>query len=124
MGKNRGIGRGGARPGAGRKKGSRDVAPRMRAEILGHLEEVDQKLPLYELLDRVRDETLDPKYRDLLRIQILPYMHPRLRSDLTAKPFYLMSPEELEKVERAQLEHEKQVARGRGHLRVIPKGGR
>jgi hypothetical protein len=35
-------------------------------------------------------------------------MHPRLRSDLTAKPFYLMSPEELEKVERAQLEHEEQ----------------
>jgi hypothetical protein len=76
--KSRGIGRGGARPGSGRKKGSRDIAPRMRAEILGRLEEADQKLPLYEVLDRVRDETLDPKYRDLLRIQILPYMHPRL----------------------------------------------
>jgi hypothetical protein len=91
---------------------------------MGRLEETDQKLPLYELLDRVRDPTLDPKYRDLLRIQILPYMHPRLRSDLTAKPFYLMSPDELEKVEQAQLEHEKQVARGRGHLRLIGKGGK
>jgi hypothetical protein len=91
---------------------------------MGRLEETDQKLPLYELLDRIRDPTLDPKYRDLLRIQILPYMHPRLRSDLTAKPFYLMSPEELEKVEQAQLEHETQVARGRGHLRLIGKGGK
>jgi hypothetical protein len=124
MGKNRGIGRGGARPGAGRKKGSKVTAPALRAEIMGRLEETDQKLPLYELLDRVRDDTLDPKYRDLLRIQILPYLHPRLRSDLTAKPFYLMSDQEIEKVEQAQIEHEKQVARGRGHIRLIGKGGR
>jgi hypothetical protein len=43
-------------------------------------------------------------------------------SDMTAKPFFLMSPEELDQVEAAELEHEKQVSRGRAHIRLIPKG--
>jgi hypothetical protein len=34
-------------------------------------------IPLYGLLRRIRDESLDPKYRDFLRIAALPYLHPR-----------------------------------------------
>jgi hypothetical protein len=81
-------------------------------------------LPLYGLLRRITDPHLDDRYRDVLRIACLPFLHPRMRSDLTAKPFYLMSPEELEQVEQAQLEHEKQVARGRSHIRLLRKGDR
>ena len=57
----------------------------MLAEVLPRLAEEDQQLPLYRLLDRISDESLDAKYSDLLCISVLPFMHPRPRSDLTAK---------------------------------------
>jgi hypothetical protein len=88
-------------------------------ELLPRRAEGDDELPLYALLRRTRDESLDPKYRDRLRIAVLPYLHPRAFSRLTAKPFYMMTDAELEETRQAQLEHEKQVARGRGHLQVI-----
>jgi hypothetical protein len=113
--------RGGKRPGAGRPKG-RLGKRTVLTELLPRLEAEDAELPLYRLLRRIRDPGVDEKYRDVLAIATLPFLHPRMHSDLTAKPFYLMSPEEIDQVEQAQLEHEKQVARGRAHIRLLPKG--
>jgi hypothetical protein len=120
MTKATGIGRGGRRAG-GRPPGSKNKKT-VLAELLPKLEAADQELPLYRLLRRIRDPEVDERYRDVLAIATLPFLHPRMRSDLTAKPFYLMSLEELDQVEKAELEHEKQVARGRAHIRPIPKG--
>jgi hypothetical protein len=113
--------RGGKRPGAGRPKGNRSKRV-VLAELLPKLEAEDAELPLYRLLRRIRDPAVDEKYRDVLAISCLPFLHPRMHSDLRAKPFYLMSPEEIEQVEQAQIEHEKQVARSRAHIRLLPKG--
>jgi hypothetical protein len=115
--------RGGKRPGAGRPKGRRDKRT-VLAELLPKLEAEDAELPLYRLLRRLRDPAVDPKYADVLAIACLPFLHPRMHSELRAKPFYLMSPEELTQVEQAQVEHERQTARSRGRLRLIPKGDR
>jgi hypothetical protein len=120
MTKATGIGRGGRRAG-GRPPGSKNKKT-VLAELLPKLAEEDAELPLYRLLRRIRDPEVDERYRDVLAIATLPFLHPRMRSDLTAKPFHLMSPEELDQVERAEIEHEKQVARGRAHIRLIPKG--
>ena|SRR6516162_1995487 len=116
--KSRGIGRGGPRPGSGRKPGSRNKKT-VLAELLPKLAEPDHQLPLYRLLDRIADDSLDPKYRDVLSIACLPYLHAKMPGNLTAKPEFLMTDEELIEVRRAQEEHEKQVALGRGHLRMI-----
>jgi hypothetical protein len=119
MTKATGIGRGGRRAG-GRPPGAKNKKT-VLAELLPKLAEEDVELPLYRLLRRIRDSEIDEKYRDVLAIATLPFLHPRMRSDMTAKPFYLMSPEELDQVEAAELEHAKQVARGRGHVRLLPK---
>jgi hypothetical protein len=42
----------------------------------------------------------------------------RLASNLTAKPLYLMSDQELQEVEAAELAHEKELRKGRGHLHL------
>jgi hypothetical protein len=118
VGKSRGVGRGGKRPGAGRPRGRRDKRA-VLMELLPKLEAADRPLPLYRLLDRIADEALDAKYRDALCVQVLPFMHSRLIPNLSAKPFYLMSDEELREVEAAELEHEKQLRKGRGHLHLI-----
>jgi hypothetical protein len=85
MTKARGIGRGGVRRGAGRPPGARNKRT-VLTEILPQLAAQDRQLPLYRLLDRIADESLDARYRDVLCIQVLPFLHSRLRSDLTAKP--------------------------------------
>jgi hypothetical protein len=117
MTKPTGIGRGGRRAG-GRRPGVKNKKT-VLAELLPKLEEADQELPLYGLLRRIADENLDPKYRDLLRIACLPFLHARLRSDMLVKPAYLMSDEELQQVRAAEMEHEKQLRKGRGHLHLI-----
>jgi hypothetical protein len=116
----KGFTNGGRRPGAGRKPGSKNRKT-VLADLLPKLAEEDAELPLYRLLRRIRDPEIDERYRDVLAIATLPFLHPRMRSDMTAKPFFLMSPEELDQVEKAELEHEKQVAHSRGHLRLLPK---
>lgn len=67
-----------------------------------------------EAVGGIRDESLDAKYRDML-----PYLHPRAFSRLTAKPFFMMDDRELEETRQAQLKHEEQVALGRGHFHLI-----
>jgi hypothetical protein len=122
MTRSTGSGRGGRRERAGRPAGRKDTRPRKRRTILELLPKLageNDELPLYGLLRRIRDESLDDRYRDMLRIAVLPYLHPRSFSRLTAKPFYMMTDEELEETRRAELEHEKQVALGRGHIRLI-----
>jgi hypothetical protein len=113
-----GVGRGGRRSGSGRPKGSKSRLG-VLMELLPKLEADDQPLPLYRLMNRIADETLDPKYRDMLCVQILPFLHPRLVPNLSAKPYFMMSDEELREVEAAELEHEKQLRKGRGHLHLI-----
>jgi hypothetical protein len=110
--------RGGKRPGAGRPKGRRDKRT-VLTELLPKLEEADQELPLYGLLRRIADPNLDDRYRDMLRIATLPFLHARLRSDMLVKPAYLMSDEELQQVRAAEVEHEKQLRKGRGHLHLV-----
>jgi hypothetical protein len=119
--KTKGFTNGGRRQGAGRKPGSKNRKT-VLADLLPKLAAEDTELPLYRLLRRIRDPEIDERYRDVLAIATLPFLHPRMRSDLTAKPFYLMSPEELDQVEQSELEHEKQVARDRAHIRPLPKG--
>jgi hypothetical protein len=109
---------GGARPGSGRKRGSRNKHT-LLAELLPRLEEAHQELLLYGLLRRIADDTLDDRYRDVLRIACLPFLHPRPRSDLTAKPAFMMSDEELKQTRAAEIEHEKQLRLGRGHLHLV-----
>ena len=122
MTKSRDIGRGGYQPGGGRPKGSKDRHPRKRRRVLELLpklaEEVDE-LRLYGLLRRIRDESLDPKYRDFLRIAVLPCLHPRAFSRMTAKPSFMMTDDKLKEVRQAELEHERQVAAGRGQIHLI-----
>jgi hypothetical protein len=119
--KTKGFSNGGRRPGAGRNPGSKNRKTAL-AELLPKLAAEDVELPLYRLLRRVRDPEIDERYRDVLAIATLPFLHPRMRSDMTAKPFFMMSLEEIDQVEKAELEHAKQVARGRGQLRLLPKG--
>jgi hypothetical protein len=93
--KSRGIGRGGARPGGGRPKGSRNKRTTL-LEILPKLDAQDRQLPLYRLLDRIADESLDARYRDVLCVQVLPFLHSRLSPNLSAKPPFLMTDAELD----------------------------
>jgi hypothetical protein len=74
---------------------------------------------LYRLLARIADESEDIRYRDALCVQVLPFLHGRLSSNLTAKPYFLMSDEEIREVEAAELEHEKELRKGRGHLHLV-----
>jgi hypothetical protein len=92
--KSRGIGRGGARPNAGRRRGGKN-RHRFLAEILPKVEAEDLELPLYRLLRRQADPELDERYRDALAIATLPFMHPKPPSTLTCKPPFLMSDQEL-----------------------------
>jgi|SRR6516162_1079569 hypothetical protein len=117
--KPKGTGHGGKRPGAGRPPGAKNKRT-VLAELLPKLTEPDRQLPLYRLLDRIADENLDPKYRDVLSIACLPYLHARVPATLTAKPPFLMTDEELQETRRAEVEHQRQVALGRGHLHLIP----
>ena len=113
-----GVGRGGYRPGAGRPRGSKDSRPRkgtVRAELLPKLSAEDRQLPLYRLLDRMSDTSLDSKYRDFLAIACLPYLHSKMPSVLIVKPPHLMTDEELEQTRRAELEHQRQIELGRVH---------
>ena len=91
----------------------------MLTEVLPKLAETDRQLPLYCLLDRIDDPSLDPKYRDVLSIACLPYLHSRMPSVLVVKPPHLMTDEELAETRRAELEHQRQVALGRGQLRLV-----
>jgi hypothetical protein len=68
------------------------------------------KLPLYRLLDRIADPTLDERYRDTLCVAILPYMHCRMPTAMIVKPVHLMSDTELQQMHEAELERCRQVA--------------
>ena len=88
-------------------------------EIMPQLEEQDRQLPLYRLLDRIADESLDPRYRDVLCVQVLPFLHARLTPNLTAKAPYLMTDVEIADTLKAQEAHEREVKKGRGHLHLV-----
>lgn len=117
-----GVGRGGKRRGAGRPPGAKNKAT-VLAELLPKLDEQDRQLPLYRLLDRIADESLDARYRDVLSIACLPFLHSRLSPNLSAKPPYLMSDAELDETLKAQEAHEREVKKGRGHLHLIKGPG-
>lgn len=118
MTKATGIGRGGRRAG-GRPPGSRNKKT-ILAELLPRLAADDQELPLYGLLRRIADpELTDERYKDMLRIATLPYLHPKPRSDLTAKAPFQMSDAELIQVREAEEEHQRQLKRGKPVLQAI-----
>lgn len=108
------------RPGSGRPKGIH-TPHRIRrgtrlpaTEIVPKLTAADRQLPLYRLLDRIGDPTLDEKYRDTLCVAVLPYLHSRMPATMVIKPLHLMSDEELQQMRQAELEHLRQVELGRG----------
>jgi hypothetical protein len=85
--------RGGARPGAGRPKG-RLSRRRIRPEEL----RLVRISPLERLLERIADEALDAKYRDMLCIAVLPFVHARPVATLTAKCSFEMTDAELDQI--------------------------
>jgi hypothetical protein len=78
------------------------------------LEAAGRELPLYALLRRAADPNLDEKYRHQINVHLLPYLHARPRSDLTAKPVHMMSDEELIAVRDAEADQQRQLAKGGG----------
>jgi hypothetical protein len=54
-----------------------------------------------------------------MSIACLPYLHSRLVSNMVVKPAYMMSDEELQEVRAAEIQHEKELRRGRGHLHLV-----
>jgi hypothetical protein len=81
------------------RRGSRLLA----AQVLPKLSAEGRQLPLYRLLDRIADPTLDEKYRDTLCVAILPYMHSRTPTTMIVKPPHLMSDAELQQMREAEL---------------------
>lgn len=72
---------GGARPGAGRKKGGENLATKVRREATRELIEeakAEGDTPLEYMLKVMRDPTADPKRRDAMAAAAASYMHPRL----------------------------------------------
>lgn len=83
------MARGGARPGAGRKKGivsfKDSLATRIQTEAKAEairevVREVRKKgdTPLEYMLSVMRDDTVDSKRRDAMAAAAAPYLHPRL----------------------------------------------
>lgn len=83
------MARGGARPGAGRKKGivsfKDSLATRIQTEAKAEairevVREVRKKgdTPLEYMLNVMRDETVDSKRRDSMAAAAAPYLHPKL----------------------------------------------
>lgn len=83
------MARGGARPGAGRKKGivsfKDSLATRIQTEAKAEairevVREVRKKgdTPLEYMLSVMRDDTVDNKRRDAMAAAAAPYLHPRL----------------------------------------------
>jgi hypothetical protein len=64
--------RGGARPGAGRPKGSKSEVIKLEPAS------PEGELPLGYLLRVMRDSNVDPKRRDAMAKAALPYFHGRL----------------------------------------------
>lgn len=72
---------GGARPGAGRKKGGENLATRVRKEAVREAVEearAEGITPLEYMLKVMRDVTADDKRRDAMAAAAASYMHPRL----------------------------------------------
>ncbi len=69
------MARGGARPGAGRKPGSKAQATKQALEAVGAGE-----MPLEYMLRVMRDHTADEKRRDAMAAAAATYIHPRLSS--------------------------------------------
>ena len=85
-----------------RPRGRKDSYKRTRRtsaaiELAGYLPSVPDaekgefELPLHGLLRRIAsdDPDIEEKYRDFLRIAVLPYLHPRASSKLVAKPYFM-----------------------------------
>jgi len=96
MGLGTGNGWGGARPGAGRRKGTKDKRPRKSASALARISAAGRELPLDRLMRRMNDETEPERYRDSLAMAAAPYLHPRLSVVGQAKTPFEMTSEELD----------------------------
>jgi hypothetical protein len=66
-----------------------------------------------------RDESLDAKYRDVLSIVCVAYVHARTPVKLTAKPAFLMTDKEIHETPRAESEHTREVALCRDHIHLV-----
>jgi hypothetical protein len=71
---------GGARPGAGRPKGSVKKKHQITVADVGHAE----YLPVEYMLALMRDERAEPNRRDAMAVQAAPYIHARLNAVSTA----------------------------------------
>jgi hypothetical protein len=66
--------KGGKRPGAGRKRGSKNT----RTSELARKAAAEGITPLEYMLQRMRDETAEPAHRDDMAKAAAPYIHPKL----------------------------------------------
>jgi hypothetical protein len=119
------MARGGKRVGAGRPKGARNRKTTLKL-VLPRLEAADVASPLYELLARISDPALDDRYRDMLRIAVMPFVHPRPRADMPIKPLHMCTDEELTQLRDAETTHRRQIelAKAGRHLRLVKGSSR
>src|SRR5215471_5492210 len=76
------MARGGARPGAGRKKGAvNKVTAEARAAALA-----SGVSPLHYMLSIMRDESVDVRRRDAMAMAAAPYLHPKLSAVAYSEP--------------------------------------
>jgi hypothetical protein len=91
----RGIGRGGARRGAGRKHGGRNSTTRQREATLKKAAE-EGLMPVEFLLAEMRDLTVPREERRLIARWVAPYVSPRLATVAVVKSIREMTDAEIE----------------------------
>lgn len=91
------MSRGGKRPGAGRKPGSKAQATKQALEAVGAGE-----MPLEYMLRVMRDPTADEKRRDAMAQAAAGYIHPKL-SSVTGTFTHTHEPSELSDSELAHI---------------------
>jgi hypothetical protein len=89
-----GIGRGGARPGAGRRKGGHNRVPSKRRSTFEKAAK-GGLMPLEFLLAEMRDLTVPREERRLIAKWAAPYLYPRLSAVAVMKSVWTMTEEEL-----------------------------
>jgi hypothetical protein len=90
----KGFGHGGARLGAGRKRGGKNQRSKA-AELVAKAKAEALTMPVDWLLERLNDPELGAEYRDKLAAIVAPYTAPRLSAVSITKPPAQMSDEEI-----------------------------
>lgn len=93
---------GGKRPGAGRRKGSKQKVAKTYLTKTALIAAADGEMPLNYMLRVMRDETADQKRRDAMASAAAPFIHPRL-SNVTGSFTHKHEPTDLSDAELAHI---------------------